>query len=1242
MELVPIEIAKLQFEDIKKQFTRYKKYFDTIDNRIAIPVKLLNEDEELVCLFYEVINRKDKSFFLFGKGGTGKTHIFMELFNKLIKCERLGIVPFYIPLNSVQPDKYSNCIIGELTERLKNPSTMANLTENEVISLLQSENVNILLLADGLNEVTNKDKRVKIARALSDIVVSETYRNTRVMLSSRENHSFWFQGLGLTSYTQLEIQKLSWETIDNYLEKAGCVARYNDVPATTKKLLKTAMGLSMYSELVGNDKGKINTFQTLGGLLKAYMCLLLNSQNTTIPYEEFLYSVAEKMIDNKNSFTIYKSSLTQLWNGDIDSILDQLSSVLCLQGINSEGIDEYTFLHQNFRDMLISKRLAERILNLSLNGNVNGINQIIKNGYITTNRELMNLTADYLQGKNSEIQNIIRMMPKDNSRSYQLSVLINLYARINQNSIANLDLSGHDLSNIRLSGYKLFDNECHVKLNGCTLDIDTFSMPGLTQASSTITKYKIGDELFLIAFSITSYLKYNASKNKVQVNKNLKSFGRINCCCNVTKDKHIDIILGTDKGFIHKFDTCSDSICYNITNTSASSDEKAIDSIAFWNSKIFFTKKEKQEEGLSVEYKVFSFDLSKPSEIEVIHEYKSYYNSSVLSELENQYPKYEYSILKQQIERSRGRFSQTDSDLYYAVEDKVFIYKDNMFYHIELCDIPCTISCLKFSDIIVSEPYMLINNDDSILAFFLSNDADHVVARYINGISISEYKEKSGDYFTKFSRSDKDDRILVGIGIDNDDLRGNINFLEIKICKINYLDETFDFNCNPLYGLHTKTTHTGVYFSKAQGEGVLLATVSDDRSVQIMQPDNEDFERIQFLGEYNGVHSIVAIDNPQDPTSQSLICAGYDGCIEKWKCKRNKWYCVFSRKIHKNWIWKIKFIKYNDKEFVFSCSYDGTIKMTELTQNSSKTLLKTNTKIYDLDIKLNNEDNIISIIATTDYGYYTLKSFSFKKLLEKFYQKNSTGLLFYCDVNINNNKSYDNWSYCSFNDKLCMGRSTIIKGTNELFVAVFNKEKKTLSLEKISNINSSSDSMGVIPEFYARCMDISRNYLVLAGNLTTEKDKGYVDLYDVKNNSIDEKTKIFSYKFEECSSVNDIRIRVSDDIITLYLLHKDKWLTIITFSIKSNGDMTIKKIKISVRTQPMCLTIDNKNRIFIGTVDGEVSLVEQEVDNLKSQNIIQVRANLISDGNILISRSNEFKQSLDEFRQTFNGYFAFR
>lgn len=85
MELVPIEIAKLQFEDIKKQFTRYKKYFDTIDNRIAIPVKLLNEDEELVCLFYEVINRKDKSFFLFGKGGTGKTHIFMELFRPCLK-----------------------------------------------------------------------------------------------------------------------------------------------------------------------------------------------------------------------------------------------------------------------------------------------------------------------------------------------------------------------------------------------------------------------------------------------------------------------------------------------------------------------------------------------------------------------------------------------------------------------------------------------------------------------------------------------------------------------------------------------------------------------------------------------------------------------------------------------------------------------------------------------------------------------------------------------------------------------------------------------------------------------------------------------------------------------------------------------------------------------------------------------------------------------------------------------------
>lgn len=466
--------------------------------RFSIPVKLLKEDEEIESLFDEVKNHKDRSFFLFGKGGTGKTHLFMELFNKLIKCEELGIVPFYIPLNSVQPEKYSNCIIGELTERLKNPSTMSNLTENEVRNLLQSEDVNILLLADGLNEVTQKDIRIRISRALSDIAVSKTYINTHVMLSSRENHSLWFQGLGLTSYTQLEIQNLSHEAIDNYLDKAGCVARYKDIPATTKKILKTAMGLSMYAELVGNNQKKIKNFQTLGGLLKAYMCLLLNSNDTTIPYEDLLYSVAEYMINDRNSFTIYKSKLTELWECDIDSTLEQLTSVLCSQGANSDGIDEYTFSHQNFRDALISKRFAERILELSRNNNVDDVAKIIRNDHLTTNRELMGLTADFLQGKSSEIQRIIQMMPKNNSRSFQLSVLIDLYARINHHSIATLDLSDHDLSDIRLSGYRLFDENARVTIKGCKLAIETFSMPGLTQASPTITKYKIGDKLFLI------------------------------------------------------------------------------------------------------------------------------------------------------------------------------------------------------------------------------------------------------------------------------------------------------------------------------------------------------------------------------------------------------------------------------------------------------------------------------------------------------------------------------------------------------------------------------------------------------------------------------------------------------------------------------------------------------------------------------------------------------------------------
>lgn len=199
-----------------------------------------------------------------------------------------------------------------------------------------------------------------------------------------------------------------------------------------------------------------------------------------------------------------------------------------------------------------------------------------------------------------------------------------------------------------------------------------------------------------------------------------------------------------------------------------------------------------------------------------------------------------------------------------------------------------------------------------------------------------------------------------------------------------------------------------------------------------------------------------------------------------------------------------------------------------------------------------------------------------------------------------------------------------------------------VSIEKISNTDSLPKSIGEISGFYARCMDISDHYLALAGNLTSDSDKGYICIYNIENDIVDDKTKIFSYNFEKYSSINDVKIKINDDVVTLYSLHKDKWLNILTFSINDVKNPIINNTEIMVRTQPMCLAIDKNDRIFIGTVDGEVSLVEQENDILKSKTIIQVRANLISDGNILVNRSNEFKQSLDEFKQTFNGYFVFR
>lgn len=1179
-------ISSTQFDDIKNQFTRWKTYTETKDNRFSIPVNLVYNNRRIVSLQEEVLQNPDKSFFIYGKGGSGKTHLYIELFEKLISKDNPSVIPLYIPLNSVQPKKYNNSIIGELSERLREPISRRKLTEQEVDAILRNTNKNIILLADGLNEVTQEDERKVIAKELSEIASSGIYPNVHIMLSSRINHSTWFRSLGLTTYIQMKIEDLDEESIQDYLKGESCSVCYSDIDAKTKKLLRTAMGLSMYAKLVGKNYDT-DSFTSLGGLLKAYMCLLLESKDYSIPNEDFLVSVAKTMMSNY-SFTISLNEL-KATEGYCESKLRCVESVLTTQGSNKEGtVDEYTFSHQNFRDMLVAKSYSDEIIGIK--DEPDKVSKIIQNNYLTANHELVSLVSDFLRGKNDILQYIIDHIPK-NGTSFQLSKLIELYALCNDNSIATLTLSSHDLSNVRFSGYKLFDKNNSLTLEQCTVSTESFSMPGLTMASSVITSYTINNKTYLIAFCKTSFLIYDVEENTTTIHILENSINDINCCCKILYNNSPCILLGTDNGQLHLFhpDTRVLDTVIDFSN-----DKKKICSITKVEDSVFFTKKKNDNT-----YVVFSLSTNfKYKKIEDLCLSSSFCNDSKIDEVKKLCGPW----------RIQAKLATFSNSLFGVYGDKLYSYYDNCFHEIQV-DIPDDeIEYRMFTDIALTESCIFINNVENVLVFYLDKRSKKHSVTYIGKLSIDEYKSESGNFFTSFSMTNHIDTILVGIGIRRAELRGDINFLEIKAQLISKLRKQYDLIPTPIKGKHTKTTYSGTYFNIDKNEDSklhnYLATVSDDRSVQIIEVGNEDFEINQILGEYNGIRSIHTIDE------NTLICGGYDGCITRWENIGNEWHCTCTCKVHTSWIEKIRLFSYGNKtNLVISASLDGYIKITDMEQCLSRVIAVKNVPIKDICIFICQ--NKISVVFSTNESFNTILDYDIDSLLNEFYDlKSIKSLVDNTTIKVRPLDKGEN------------GNAVILKSIDEPLCSYQSPSKESVVI-KISNGEDNSHEI-LIKGFYTRCIDISNNYIVIAGN-PNMKNIGEFHLYYLSDNIY----KSFAdYTFDNDAEIADVKLQESNHFITVHIIHKDKKLSV--FCYNKSGTLENKSTIPFDSSEPVCLSIIS-NKHFIGTVGGEVLVVKSET----TERIIQVRANLISNSETSI------KEASEEFMNHFRGYFYF-
>lgn len=146
----------------------------------------------------------------------------------------------------------------------------------------------------------------------------------------------------------------------------------------------------------------------------------------------------------------------------------------------------------------------------------------------------------------------------------------------------------------------------------------------------------------------------------------------------------------------------------------------------------------------------------------------------------------------------------------------------------------------------------------------------------IEGISYT-LEKKGLRHFTKFSPDINKNAVIVGVAAKDNDYSQLANFYRIST-DFDEDEEVYRCIGNEIpRGLQTLITYTGVYFNIPQSNIPRLATVSDDRSVQILTPDDEGVLTIYHRGSYNGVHSIDIVSDNE------LLIAQYDGAISYWK-----------------------------------------------------------------------------------------------------------------------------------------------------------------------------------------------------------------------------------------------------------------------------------------------------------------------------------------------------------------------
>lgn len=1214
------------------RFLSYKKTYD--DNHIIKEIKdtIIASGTEVTLeqIVFPPSQPKSKhSVSLCGKGGSGKTHQFVTLIDGILngfieehgeEIQRIQrhteIIPLYLELNKV-----SVCDGNGVLHRLAEDMKISIETLELVLTNAQS---NAIIFCDGMNEVTDRALREVIFDSICDI--RENY-HTRIVLASRDDHSGLFNSRGRgenQEFIKAEVQELSEKQINDYFATLKLDIRYKQIPSSTRKLLKTAQGLSMYAEMIQYNPGPTLKFTNLGELLQAYCDWIMkidrDDQLTDLAFEDTLSMIAYHMV-RMGTFMVKTKVLK---TKDLKPFIESSALTLLLKNEKVAQIltvrdnRSLEFTHHNFRDYYAGLFLSRVIKDLTHENFKEHACLYLSNDGITTNEEILSLCADFLNLE--DIQDAIDLFKREqiDNYSFNLSVLIKLYSLANRNNIASLNLDTLDLREVSLSTFKLYQGDKCVSLKHTKISEDTFLQDALQTASSTICAYTYDEKNYVTAFSTTNALIYDVGTDSWNCIRNLPNNGWVNCCCVTEINSKLYILLGRKNGIINRFNPVTNEM-EAYCDLKSQSNVESILRINTDNGKSVFMFSDSSGSAY-----IYSEDMDKPVKMH-------HCNPEIVDRVK--------AVCKKRGLSSTARLTKSDTHAYLCF--------GNFIWH---CDLPLTGASVFNIYISLHEDVFIkdIHYTDGIL--FLNKGTEISVIDCNSGTEGLPYIPDAAyglDHFTKFSPDITDRSVIVGVAAKDNDFSNLANFYRISVA-IDYEEETYKCTAQSISrGLQKLVTYTAIYFNMPNSPTPRLATVSDDRSVQILTPDDEGIPTIYHKGSYNGVHSIDMI------SEKELLIAQYDGSVSYWKKNSKGWHCKDVFPIHSRWVWKVQHLNGRELSFI-SCSYDGTVKHTNVITGKTKTLISdpSHKAILDFALTINHEGKLSAVYAITDKTIYRWNND--KEII--------TGHL----------PLETDWNEYYF-------RSIALIGEDCPYIAVNIKQKNESSKSIIVSWSNQSKFHKVIDIEstckFVRCLKAytfdKLKMLVVGGNYDDEQ---YFSFYMQEESSwrykgsfaMDERiidghttfitdgrtyqnngTVDFTYS-TRYGMVNDIIIpggivscNGDEYFFDLLVVYKDNKMAAYHVNIKPQTTHITNEYHPcdSVEAQPMCISCIN-DTITIGLLNGNVVVINNSEYPVSTY--FRTYANLITSVAVRL-READFSSDTQKssFMQNFNGYFNF-